>query len=376
MQRRTVLKLAAGVAGAAAVGSAVRAGSAVAAGRFTDLAGWPVDARFDAIATGRSGSWAIGMQRLADRPDGSWQRRAILRRLCGGRWVPVPLPDDFAAWAHAITPDPTGVWIVADRNERSLPVADGSIVVGHLGLDGHWRTLDTDRLPAYCGFSSLALIDGRIELTGYAPTEGDGRPRPYCLTRPLHGAASWTERPVEAPVWAGDVVPSLTIGAGTTDWATADTWLFRRSGSGWALAEGPPGGEGQVAWQGPCAVGGRSLYLSTAYPEAEVRHRLHRRVAGTWTEVKLPAGVGIHAFVPTADGCWAFGDRYVPEPEAITAIALWVVGAKVVQRIDGPAGAADGACRADGRILVSGIVPDPRDPEWGDWFGHAWSLRG
>ncbi len=375
MHRRTVLKLAAGVAGAVTVGS-LRPDTAVAAGPFTDVAGWPADARFDAIATGRSGSWAIGVQRLEDRPDGSWQRKAILRQLHRRKWVPVALPDDFGAWARAITPDATGVWIVGDRNDVSLPVADGSTVVGHLGRDGRWRSLDTEQLPAYCGFSSLALIDGRIELTGYAPTEGDGRPRPYCLTRPLqYEAAPWTERPVDAPVWNGDVVPSLKIGAGTTDWATADTWLFRRSGSGWAVVDGPP--DTGLAWHGPCAVGGRSLYLGTEFPESR-EFRLRRRVGETWTDVRLPSGVYVAGLIPTPGGCWAAGYRidWESETQDSTVIVLRVSGSKVVQRFDGPPGAADDVCRAGGKILLSGIVPDPRDPQWADWFGHSWSLRG
>lgn len=374
MERRTMLKLAAGVAGAATVGATHRPESAAAAS-FAEVAGWPAEARFDAIEDGRSGTWAIGTQRLEDRPDGSWQRKAIVHRLHRRGWAPARLPDDFGAWARAITPDGTGAWIVGDRNDVSLPEADGTTVVGHLALDGTWRSVDTERLPAFCGFSSLALIDGRIELTGYVPADGGRTLRPYCLTRPLRsGPAAWSEQPVDAPAWASDVLPSLTIAKGTTDWATAANWLLRRFRSGWATVDGPPGRD--AAWHGPCAVGGRSLYLATEDPEAMPRVRLHRRVGSTWTEVELPAGVTISEIVPTAHGCWAVGDRYAPETGAITVIALRVTGSAVVQRLDGPAGAAHDACRLEGGLLIGGIRPDPQDPEWADWFGQSWFLRG
>lgn len=374
MDRRSVLKLTAGIAGAAAVGVASRPGRA-AAGSFSEVAGWPPDARFDAIEDGRSGTWAIGTQRLEDRPDGSWQRRAIVRRLLRRGWSPVALPDDFGAWARAITPDATGAWIVGDRNDVSLPEADGTTVVGHLSPDGTWRPLDTEGLPAYCGFSSLALIGGRIELTGYVPADGGRTLRPYCLTRPRRpGTAGWTERPVDAPVWDSDVLPAMRIAAGSTDWATAANWLLRRSGAGWAVVDGPPGQD--KAWHGPCAVGGGSLYLATEDPEATPRARLHRRTGSTWTEVKLPDGVTIAELLPTPAGCWAVGDRSVPETGTITVIALQLTGSAVTRRIEGPAGAAHDVCRADGRLLLCGIRPDPRDPEWADWLGQSWFLRG
>ncbi len=381
MHRRTVLKLAAGAAGGSLIGAAFRPETAAAAGSFVDLAGWPSEARFDAIATGRSGSWAVGTQRLEDRPDGGWQRRAILRRLRNDTWEPVALPDDFAAWARTLTPDPTGVWIVADRNDVSLPDADGSIVVGHLHRDGRWRALNTDSLPRYSWYRSLRLAGDRIELTGGTSTEAG--PRPFCVSRPIHNpSAAWTEHPVEAPPWGGDLVPILKIGSGTTDWATAGAWLLRRSGSGWRAVGGLPGDE--RAWREACAVAAGSLYLSTAdpytapEPDDPERYLLHRRVGATWTRLKLPPLVTITDLAPTRDGCWAVGDRYDPRTELNFAIALRISGSKVVQRINGPAGSVHmiDLARAERKILLGGIISDPQDPVWGDALGHAWQLTG
>ena len=374
MHRRTVLKFAAGAAGTAIVGAAALPVSAQAAGSFVDLAGWPKDARFDAISAGRSGSWAIGMQELHELPD-DWRRKAIVRRLHRRTWVPVALPDSFAAWGTAITPDATGAWIVGHRNDVALPEADGSSVVGHLGRDGSWRTVVTTSLPRYAQYASLLLIDGRLELTGYRPTE-DGRALlPYCLSRPLSQAsAPWIERPIDAPEWSPEMPPPLLkVGSGTTDWATAGAWLLRRSGRGWTVVDSPPGVKG--AWHGHCAVAGGSLYLITLSSNRLEPPRLHRRVGRTWTEIVLPPYLALHQFAATKDACWAVGAQHpadMSQPDAATVIRI--SGSKIVRRLDGPKGLADLACLADGKLLLSGIVPDPAEPD-GGWVGHPWLVR-
>ncbi len=375
MHRRTVLKFAAGAAGAAIVGASTRPAPAAAAGPFVELAGWPKAARFDAIETGRSGSWAIGFEELRETPD-DWRRRAILRRLQGRTWAPVALPDSFLAWGKAIAPDADGLWIVGQRNDVTLPVHDGSTVVGHLGHDGRWRTLDTASLPRYADYGSLLLINGRIELTGYRPAETGVGFRPYCLSRPLHAAAAarWTEQPVDEPGGVPSELQLLKVGSGTTDWATAGTRLLRRTRSGWTAAASPPGTEN--LWHYHCAAAGRFLYLITLDPARSAEVRLFCRAGSNWTEIALPPFLRLHRLAVANGVCWAVGAQHpsmTEQPNAITVLRL--SGSKITRRLDGPKGMADLACVADRKLLLSGIVPDPADEE-GGWIGRPFLLRG
>lgn len=370
MRRRTVLKLAAGVAGGVAVGAAVRPDGARAAGSIIELDGWPKQARLAAIATGRSGAWAVGMEDLQEFP-GDWRRRPILRTLRQRTWQPVALPDSLAVWATALAPDAAGVWVVGDRNDLALPVSDGSAAVGHLGHDGTWRALDTEKLPRYVRFASALLIDGRLELTGERPHESGSGFSPYCVSRPLGDAsAGWTERPI-TPTWSDGPLPSLKIGSGTTDWATAGNRLLRRTGSGWTVVDGPPGRD--EAWLSHCAVSGRSLYLISVASGTGWSVRLHRRVGSTWTDVSLPKGMRVHQLAATANGCWAVGSLEESNvPVAVSAIRI--VGSKIIQRVDGRQGLIELVCVADGKVLLGGAAPDPDDPDNG-WAGYAWLLR-
>ncbi len=372
MHRRTLLKLAGGAAGAAIIGASVRPEPALAATPFVSLGGWPKEARFQAISTGRSGSWAIGMEALHELPD-DWRQRAIVRKLGRRTWLPVALPDSFAAWATAIAPDATGVWIVGHRNDVALPDSNGSTVVGHLSEDGAWRTLNTETLPRYAEYGSLLLVDGRMELTGYRWTKDFQSQLAYSLYRPLNDeTADWVERPIDAPDWSAGPWPLLKLGSGTTEWATAGARLLRRSGSGWTVVNGPPTAEG---WHSHCAVADGSLYLITHRFERLEPPRLHRLVGTTWTDIALPPYLALHQLAATKGGCWAVGAQHPADmgrPDAATVLRL--SGSKIVQRLDGPKGMADLVCLAEGKMLLSGIVPDAADPD-DAWVGHPWMLR-
>lgn len=372
MRRRTVLKLAAGVAGAVTVGASVRPEAAMAAGSIIEVGGWPKHARIAAIATGRSGTWVTGMEDLREFP-GDWRRRPILRKLRQRTWQPVALPDSFAAWATALAPDAAGVWVAGDRNDVTLPVSDGTAAVGHLGHDGKWRALDTEKLPRYARYASVLLIDGRLELTGERPHESGPGFSPYCVSRPLGDAsAGWTERPITPDLnWIDGPLPTLKIGSGTTDWATAGSRLLRRTGSGWTVVDGPPGSD--ETWLSHCAVSGRSLYLITVDSGKDWSVRLHRRVNSTWTDVPLPKGMRLHQLAATANGCWAVGSQEESNVP-VAASAIRIAGSKIIQRVDGRQGMIELVCIADGKVLLGGVAPDPDDPDNG-WAGYGWLLR-
>lgn len=339
LTRRTVLTTALGTAALGLVAAARPATAAplttASRGRFVDVTGWPVSARVNAFAVGASGTWAIGQHYDSSRDHSA----AILRRRAGTTgttWAAVALPTTFRATGTAAYADSSGVWVAGTRNDVSLPVADGSSVVGHVSTAGTWRSFGTLGLPKWLNVASVRAEGGQLLLTGMVPTSGGASLRPYAASRAIDSPATvrWTSELVTAPAWdTSSAFPLLRIADGAPTWATAGAWVLRRQGSGWTVVDVPPGTTGSTKIA--CASAqGQIHVLTQGYAGLGLWRRTDTAGSAAWVSVPLPDKFVAQAMAGDAEQLWVVGETDGGEDFAATA--LRVVGGKVVDRVGGP----------------------------------------
>lgn len=332
LTRRTMLTMALATSGLilgarSAVASPL---TAVNRGRFVDVTGWPANARALDLTVGPSGTWAIGQQH--DRSG--LHSSAVLRRRVGASWVPVALPASFKAWGSAAYADATGVWVAGTRGEVTLPVSDGSTVVGHVSTSGTWKGLGAVGLPSFLTVASLKVEGALLLLTGMRPTPDGSSLRPFAATKPLGASPSvhWASLAVDAPVWdSGTAAPLLRLAEGAPSWATAGTWLLRRQAPGWKVVDGPPGTFAQT--KSACALAEGQIHVVT---QGVAGPTLWRRTTSSraWRRIALPTNFGAQAMAGDARQLWVVGQTQGGEDFAATA--LRVVGGSVVDTVGGP----------------------------------------
>lgn len=336
LTRRSLLTAALGVGGLGLVVGAAGPAAAVPSsptrrGRFVDVTAWPAQARVRSLSVGGSGTWAVGQQYT----DSGTRSFAVLRRLSGKAWVGVKLPVSFRATGEAVVADATGVWVGGTRNDVSLPVPDGTSVVGHVSRTGAWRALDTTGLPAWLEIGSLRVEGGQLLLTGMVPTAGGASLRPYAASHPLAATAAasgWTSHLVDAPAWDGATAyPLLRVADGDPTWATAGAWVLRRAGAGWRVVDVPPGTEGLGKTAAALAQGRMHVVV-----EGAGGTQLWRQTAAGWTTVDLPPRFGIQAVAGSPDELWAVGTTTGGPDFGATAVR--VVGGRLVDRVGGAVG--------------------------------------
>lgn len=356
LTRRTLLTTALGTAGlgllvGARPASAMPLGAA-SRGHFVDVHGWPVRARVAAFSWGPSGTWAIGQQYDSSGTHSS----AILRRRAGSAWQTVALPASFRATAGAAYADGAGVWVAGTRGDVSLPVADGSSVVGHVSPSGVWRSIGTHGLPRWLTVGSLGAEGDRLLLTGMVPTSGGASLRPFAATSPLTGPATgrWTGQPVTAPAWdTSTAYPLLRMADGAPTWATAGAWVLRRRGAGWAVVDVPPGTTGATK-VGCASAQGQVHVLTEGFDGTELWRQVESGGSGRWTAVPLPGGFVAQAVAGDSKEVWVVGQTEGGEDFAATA--LRVVDVKVVDRVGG-------SLSAGGPVgILDHVIVDPAGP--------------
>jgi|GEM_PF-7060582 len=363
MHRRTLLTTAAGVAAAALVpvtSAAAHPTTGPVRPPLTPLgpSGWPSDARATAISTGGSGTWLGGNLQTVDGYG-----HVELRRLGANRWVPAPTVPAFDVELTALAADATGVWVVGDRNEATLPNPDGATAIVHLTRSGARRQLDTAALPQWLQVRDVRAVGDGVRIVGGAPSEDGSRLLAYSarwakgrwITEAIHGEDSGF---TEADLRMADSSSTIAV--------SADAWCSF-SGGRWTRHDAPLPGTGLA--EAAVAKDGSLWAVSDDDTAPWVLHR----TGSQWDMIGLPGGFAPMGVIRArAGGVWVRAARIADD--SWDAAVFRVNGTKVVERRDSPwrDSLYEGLVDLEDGLLSYGAHGVPGDEEAGWVGGSAW----